>query len=76
MNTLNVVKSHKQPVYKTLDDAYVHVHFLDDNTVRLSISNNGFQSTGLTLDVHMYDTLKAALEDYRVVEYMNKLRDS
>lgn len=79
MNTLNVVKSYKQPVYKTLDDAYVRVTteslVLDKGEVCLSISNNGFQSIGLTIDVHMYDTLRAALEDYRVVEYMDTLRD-
>ena len=80
MNTLDVTKSHKQPVHKTLDDAYVRVttdaHLIADNEVCLSISNNGFQSTGITIDVHMYDTLRAALEDYRVIEHMNKLRDS
>ena len=80
MNALDVTKSHKQPIHKTLDDAYVRVttnaHLIADNEVCLSISNNGFQSTNLTLDVHMYDTLRATLEDYRVIEHMNKLRDS
>ena len=76
---LEVTKSHKQPVHKTLDDAYVRLttnsFCLADNEVCLNISNNGYQSTGITIDVAMYDTLKGLLEDYRVVEYMNSLRD-
>ena len=75
---LEVTKSHKQPAYETQDDAYARLTTnalcLAKNEVCLSISTNGFQSTGITIDVDMYDTLKALLEDYRVIEYMNSLR--
>lgn len=78
MSNLSVTKSYQQPVYKTLDDAYVTLgesRYSDGKELDLRICNNGYQSTVITIDIHMYDALRALLEDHRVVAHVESIRD-
>ena len=67
-------KSCEQPEFKTLDDASTNIQVKWGRT-ELYVCANGSHSTGVDLPVHMYDLLHDLLNDHRVVEHYETLRN-
>lgn len=74
-NNVICKKSCKHPTPSTFMDSYLRLGIEWGNTPVLSVCENGFQSTGVDLPLHMYDLLREIVNDYKVVEYYENLRN-
>ena len=75
-NDIICEKTCKQPVHKTLKDAYISLGLGWGGEPEIEVCENGFQSTGVHMPLHMYELLRELINDSKVVEYYENLRNT
>lgn len=74
-NEIICKKSCKQPTHATLNDPHISIDLCYSHEPILWVCGNGIQSTGIDLPLHMYDLMRELVNDYKVVEHYENLRN-
>lgn len=73
-NTIHTTRGN-QPEFEDLSDAFTSIKLDCIDRPQLSLSASGYHSTDVDLPLHMYDLLHDLLNNHKVVEYYEELRN-